>query len=169
MKIDYSNTEMAQRILIVDDELYLRELYEEVIQSAGFDVETALDGKEGLEKIRTGNFDLVLLDVMMPELDGIGVLQKLKNENPKPARMPVIVICTNLSHDPVINEAKNLGASAYIVKADVVPDQIIEKIKQLLNIAPAANTPAPAAAPSQPAAAAPAAPANPAPDTTKTS
>ncbi|MBI1862974.1 response regulator [Candidatus Microgenomates bacterium] len=124
---------MAQRILIIDDELYLRELYEEVIQSAGYEVETALDGKEGLEKIRTGNFDLILLDVMMPELDGIGVMQKLNTEDPKPAKMPVIVICTNLSHDPVINEAIKLGAKAYIVKADVVPDQIIEKIKQLLG------------------------------------
>jgi two-component system chemotaxis sensor kinase CheA len=131
---------MAQKILIIDDELYLRELYEEVIQSAGYDVETALDGKEGLEKVRSGNFDLVLLDVMMPELDGIGVLQKLSTEEPKPAKMPVIVICTNLSHDPVINEAIKLGARAYIVKADVVPDQIIEKIKQLLDTtAPAAT------------------------------
>lgn len=124
---------MAQRILIVDDELYLRELYEEVIQSAGYEVDTALDGKEGLEKIRTGNYDLVLLDVMMPELDGIGVLQKLNGEEPKPAKMPVIVICTNLSHDPIINEAVKLGAKAYIVKADVVPDQIIAKIKELIG------------------------------------
>lgn len=141
---------MAQRILIVDDELYLRELYEEVIQSAGYEVETALDGKEGLEKIRTGNFDLVLLDVMMPELDGIGVLQKLSTEEPKPAKMPVIVICTNLSHDPVINEATKLGAKAYIVKADVVPDQIIEKIKELLAAqAPAAPPTNPGSQPSQ--------------------
>lgn len=132
---------MAQRILIVDDELYLRELYEEVIQSAGYEVETALDGREGLEKIRTGNFDLVLLDVMMPELDGIGVLQKLSNEEPKPSKMPVIVICTNLSHDPVINEAKKLGAREYIVKADVVPDQIIEKIKELLSSPPVTAPP----------------------------
>jgi CheY-like chemotaxis protein len=124
---------MGQRILIVDDELYLRELYEEVIQGAGYDVETALDGEEGYDKIVKGNFDLVLLDVMMPKLDGIGVLTKLASADPKPAKMPVIIICTNLSHDPVINEAQKLGAKAYIVKADVVPDQIIEKIKQFIG------------------------------------
>lgn len=130
---------MAQKILIVDDELYLRELYEEVIQSAGYEVSTALDGEEGYEKIMTGNFDLVLLDVMMPKLDGIGVLNKLSKVQPQPAKMPIIIICTNLSHDPVVNEAVKLGAKAYIVKADVVPDQIIEKIKQFLGT----PTPAP--------------------------
>lgn len=129
----YYSVDMAQRILIVDDELYLRELYEEVIQGAGYEVETALDGEEGLDKIVKGNFDLVLLDVMMPKLDGIGVLQKLANADPKPSKMPIIIICTNLSHDPVINEATKLGAKAYIVKADVVPDQIIEKIKEFLG------------------------------------
>lgn len=130
---------MAQKILIVDDELYLRELYEEVIQSAGYEVSTALDGEEGYEKIMTGNFDLVLLDVMMPKLDGIGVLNKLSKVQPQPAKMPIIIICTNLSHDPVVNEAVKLGAKAYIVKADVVPDQIIEKIKQFLG----SSSPAP--------------------------
>ena len=97
LKLSIVSLIMANRILVVDDDPTLRELYDEVLKTAGYTIEFAVDGEEGLNKIRTGGFDLVLLDVMMPKLDGLGVLTKLQTESPKPAKMPVIIVWTNLS------------------------------------------------------------------------
>lgn len=127
-----SPSEIRKRILIVDDELYLRELYQEILKGAGFEVDTAVDGEDGINKITATQYDLVLLDVMMPKLDGIGVLTKLtsqKLDHPK----PIIILWTNLSHDPVIKEALEKGASAFLVKADLTPDQIVVQVKKYLS------------------------------------
>ncbi len=123
---------MSKRILIVDDDLYIRELYEEVLKDAGFEVVGATDGKEGLVNIIEGGFDLILLDLMMPEIDGLQVLRSLKQT---PAKKPngKIILLTNLSHDPTIQEGLNSGASSYLIKADITPDQLIEKVKETLN------------------------------------
>ncbi len=123
---------MSKRILIVDDDLYIRELYEEVIKDAGYDVVGATDGKEGLSKIIEGGFDLILLDIMMPELDGLQVLHALKQSPPKKPNGKIILL-TNLSHDPTIQDGLNSGASTYLIKADITPDQLIAKIRELLN------------------------------------
>lgn len=123
---------MSQKILVVDDDPSLRELYDEVLKTAGYTVEFAVDGEEGLAKIRTQGYDLVLLDVMMPKLDGLGVLTKLQSDNPKPPKMPVIIIWTNLSHDPAIKEALNKGATNVLVKADLAPNQVIAMVQKYL-------------------------------------
>ena len=123
---------MAHKILIVDDDLYIRELYEEVLKDAGYEVSTAVDGEDGLSKVKVGGFDLILLDVMMPKLDGLGVLQKLSELSPKPTNGPIILL-TNLSHDPIINEAMQHGASTYMIKADVTPDQLLAKVKEVVR------------------------------------
>ncbi len=123
---------MQKKILIVDDELYLRELYQEILSGAGYQVEAAVDGEDGLNKITATQYDLVLLDVMMPKLDGIGVLTKLSTQqlsHPK----PIIVLWTNLSHDPVIKEALEKGAKAFLVKADLTPDQIVLQVNKFLT------------------------------------
>lgn len=123
---------MAHKLLIVDDDLYIRELYEEVLKDAGYDVSTAVDGEDGLSKLKQGGYELVLLDVMMPKLDGLGVLQKLSELSPKPTNGPIILL-TNLSHDPIINEAMQHGASTYMIKADVTPDQLLAKVKEIIK------------------------------------
>ncbi len=122
---------MAKRILIIDDDLYIRELYEEVLKSAGYEVMGATDGKDGLTKIAEGGFDLILLDIMMPQVDGLQVLQTLKKTPPKKPNGKIILL-TNLSHDPTIQEGLNAGAATYLIKADVTPDQLVGKIKELL-------------------------------------
>jgi len=123
---------MSKKILIIDDDLYIRELYEEVLKNAGFEVSSAVDGQEGLEKIKMGGFDLILLDVMMPKLDGLGLLAKLSQQPPKVKNGPIILL-TNLSHDPVIKEALQKGAKTYLIKADLTPDQLVEKVKLFLK------------------------------------
>jgi DNA-binding response OmpR family regulator len=120
---------MAKKLLVVDDDEYIRELYEEVFKDAGYDVDTAVDGTDGLEKIGKGSYDLVLLDIMMPKKDGVEVLRALKSDkNPVP-----VVLLTNLAHDPVMREGKSLGALAYLIKADLTPDQLVEKVAGLLK------------------------------------
>lgn len=123
---------MAKKILIVDDDLYIRELYEEVLKDAGYDVSTASDGEEGLAKISEGGFDLVLLDVMMPKVDGLGVLQQT-SKNPPKTKNGQIILLTNLSHDPIIKDALENGAASYLIKADLTPDQLTDKVKDFLK------------------------------------
>lgn len=120
------------KILIVDDDAYLRELYEEVLKDEGFDVTTAVDGEDGFAKLSVGGYDLTLLDVMMPKVDGLGVLKKL-HETPPTTPNKTILLLTNLAQDPIVQEALQLGAKSYLIKADITPDQLIEKIKEYLQ------------------------------------
>lgn len=120
---------MAHKLLVVDDDEYIRELYEEVLTDAGYKVDTAIDGDDGLSKITKGSYDLVLLDVMMPKRDGIEVLRSLK-EAGTTAR---VLLLSNLAHDPVMKEGMSLGAVAYLIKADMTPDQLVAKVKSYLK------------------------------------
>lgn len=123
---------MAKKILIVDDDLYIRDLYEEILKDEGYEVTSAADGKEGLDKLETGGYDLVLLDVMMPKIDGISVLSKLQIIEPKTKNGPIILL-TNLSQGPVIEDGMKKGAKSYLIKADLTPDQLVKKVKEFLN------------------------------------
>ncbi|KXK10240.1 MAG: Transcriptional regulatory protein SrrA [Microgenomates bacterium OLB23] len=119
------------KLIVVDDDEYIRDLYEEILKDADFNVDTAVDGKDGYDKIIEGDYDLVLLDIMMPKMDGVEVLREL-SENAK-AKASKVVLLTNLAHDPVMKEALGLGAKAYLIKADMTPDQLVEKVKEYLK------------------------------------
>lgn len=123
---------MPQRILVVDDDLFLRELYVEVLQDEGYDVHAAHDGQEGLEKMKQGGYDLILLDVMMPKLDGLGVLGKIKDYSPTKKNGPIILL-TNLAHDPIIQEALRRGAHSFLIKTDITPRELLNHIKEYLK------------------------------------
>lgn len=122
---------MAKKILIVEDDIYTRDLYKEVFEEAGFEVDVAADGQEGLTKARMGGYNLILLDVMMPNLDGLGFLKGLK-EKPAEVANGSIILLTNLGHDPVVAEAMANGAKTYMVKADVNPGELVEKASKYL-------------------------------------
>lgn len=121
---------MPNKILLIDDDLLIRDSYKEVLTSEGFEVETAADGNEGYEKIAGGGFDIVLLDVMLPKLDGIGILTKL-GENNLMGKNKRILLLTNLAHDPAVKEALKLGAEAVITKASIAPDKLVAYLKSL--------------------------------------
>lgn len=123
---------MAKRILIVDDDSFIRELYEEVLKDAGFDITTAENGEIGLNHLLQGGFDAVLLDVMMPKLDGLGVLTKLKESRPEKPNGPIILL-TNLDHDPILDQAIALGAASHVLKADILPPALVTLINNALN------------------------------------
>lgn len=123
---------MAQKILVVDDNAYIRELYGQVLKNAGFEVDNASDGNLALEKIQKGGYDLVLLDMVMPKAGGLEVI-KAVSQNPPSIKNGPIILLTNLVKDDMVEKALKKGASSYIVKSDITPGQLIENVKKYLK------------------------------------
>jgi len=121
-----------KRILLVEDDQYTRELYEEVIKGEGYALDSATNGEEGLEKIKGGGYNLILLDVMMPKMSGLEVLRAVKNDPPKVQNGPIVIL-TNLTNDPILNQAYGLNARDFVVKSDITPGDLLEKIKGYLE------------------------------------
>lgn len=121
-----------KKILIIEDDQFLRDFYQELLQSEGFEVDVAGDGETGLQKIRQGKFNLVMLDIMMPKIDGLQVLRDLKVQ---PPQNPVgtIVVLTNLGHDAIIKQSFELGAAGYLIKSALNPDQVLTEIHSFLS------------------------------------
>jgi DNA-binding response OmpR family regulator len=120
------------KILLVEDDKSTREIYSTVLKNAGYEVEIAEDGETGLSKARDGGYNIILLDVMLPRMDGLTILSELKKVPPK-IQNGKIIILSNLSHEPVIKEALKLGASSSLVKSDVNPGQLVEEVKKALS------------------------------------
>ena len=120
-----------QRLLVVEDETFLRDLYVEILSDEGYDVEAAADGAEGLKKIQAGGYDLILLDIVLPKMDGIEILKTIK-ANPPQNKNGAIVMLTNLGQEAVISEGVSLGVRGHIIKSDYTPDKLIAEVKQLL-------------------------------------
>lgn len=118
------------KILIVEDDPFLLSILAEKLKESGFDVETAADGEEGLSKIKGGNFELILLDMVLPKIDGFKVLDDLR-KNEKSSSVPVIVL-SNLYDKNNMDKAKASGARDYIVKAYNTPEEIVAKVKGFL-------------------------------------
>ena len=121
------------KILLVEDEKDLADIFSSQLKADGFDVTVAANGREALEVIKKTKFWLVLLDLVMPDMDGYEVLKKLKLKEDKKDHGMVIYAWSNLTQKGEINKAKRLGADEYLVKSDYIPSKLSEKIKQLLN------------------------------------
>lgn len=118
-------------ILIVEDDLFIREMYERQLALAGYTVDSAADGADGLEKLTKNPPHLLLLDIMLPKMNGLEVLKALKAQE-QTKDVPVILL-TNLGQDSVIKEGFNLGADGYLIKSAYTPDQIIEEVKKFIE------------------------------------
>lgn len=121
-----------QKILVVEDDQFLRELYDELLTDEGYSVETCEDGATGLEKMTQGGYDLVLLDIMLPKKDGLEILRELKTSPPKSPNGPVVLL-TNLGQDAIIKEGFTLGASGYLIKSAMTPDQVLHEVRVFLK------------------------------------
>lgn len=117
---------------MIDDDLYMRELYEEVLKDAGYEVETAIDGEDGIAKLKLGGFHLTLLDMMMPKIDGLGVLDAIR-KNISVVKNGPIILLSNLGHEQIVEEAIQKGAVSYLVKADITPDQLLRSVEKYLG------------------------------------
>ncbi len=121
-----------KKILIVEDDQFLREFYQELLADQGYLVDVAPDGEMAVQKIQSQDYNLVLLDIMMPRKDGIGVLSDLKAKGPKSANLEIVVL-TNLGQDAVIKQCFDLGASGYLIKSALNPDQVLQEIESFLK------------------------------------
>ncbi|MDP3997308.1 MAG: response regulator [Candidatus Andersenbacteria bacterium] len=117
-------------IQIIEDDALFARLYEKAFGFEGYDVEVATNGREGLEKVKTGKPTLILLDIMMPEMNGLEVLDHLKSDDAT-KDIPVIVL-TNLAGEKDAEEALAKGAVKYIVKSDHDPKEIVSMVKGIL-------------------------------------
>jgi len=122
---------MAKKILIVEDDKFLRELIARKLIAENYEIIEAIDGEEGLKKIKEEKPDLVLLDLILPGIDGFEVLSKMKDD-PALASIPVIIL-SNLGQREDLEKGLKLGAVDYLVKAHFTPNEIIEKVKQALK------------------------------------
>jgi len=122
---------MAKKILIVEDDKFLRELIGQKLSKESFDILEAMDGEEGLKSAKEDKPDLILLDLILPGIDGFEVLAKIK-EDASAAAIPIIIL-SNLGQKDDIERGLKLGAVDYLIKAHFTPGEIIEKIKGILK------------------------------------
>lgn len=118
------------KILIVEDDPLMSRMYQKIFTFEGYDVDMAGDGEEGLEKARTIKPTLMLLDIMMPKMNGLQVLEKLKAD-PETKAIPVVML-TNLAGQQDAETAMTKGAVKYIVKSEYDPKQVANMVKEIL-------------------------------------
>jgi DNA-binding NarL/FixJ family response regulator len=118
------------KVLIVEDELPLRMAYDTILKREGHTVERAKDGQEALDKAGDFKPDLILLDLLMPNVDGIEFLKKYDLKKHPKVR---VVVFSNLSHSEQIQEAEKLGAMRYVVKSSVTPSKLSQLINEVLE------------------------------------
>lgn len=122
---------MTKKILLVDDDLYIRDLYAEVLKDENYDVLIASDGEEALAVAKAATPDLILLDIMLPKLDGIQVLSKIK-EDPDLKTVPVVML-TNFGQEDLVKQAVNIGSTEYLLKYNITPGEIIKKVAEIFS------------------------------------
>ena len=116
-----------RKLLIAEDDFFIRDIYSKVFSLSGYEVEVAVDGMDAFEKIKAKQYDMILLDIMMPRMTGIDVLKNVRSLN-TPSKSTPIFIITNLGQQNVIEQAFKLGMDGYILKSQVSPQQIVDEI-----------------------------------------
>lgn len=142
------------KVLLVEDEEFIRDLFKRQLDLSGFTTDAFGTGQDGLAALGKNGYDLVLLDIMLPDINGLQILQNIR-QNPATKNI-VVVLLTNLGQDAVIKQGFELGADGYLVKAAYTPDQIVQEVKNIIqkktaglqSQQPAAQTP-PAPQPTQ--------------------
>lgn len=122
---------MSIKILLVEDEEILSSLLQKKLTQEGYLVSVAKDGIEGLKKLREDKPDLILLDIVMPRMGGIEMMQKMQ-ENKEFAEIPIIII-SNSGQPVEIDLAQKLGAKDWLVKTEFDPQEVIDKVKKQIN------------------------------------
>ncbi len=122
---------MAKKILIVEDDRFLRELIVKKLANEGYEVIEAMDGEQGIQKTKETKPDLMLLDLILPGIDGFEVLAR-KKDDATIASIPVIVL-SNLGQKEDVEKGLGLGAVDYLIKAHFTPGEIIEKVRNILK------------------------------------
>lgn len=119
------------KVLLIEDEEFIRDLFKRQLDLSGFTTDAFATGSDGLAAISKNAYDLVLLDIMLPDINGLQILQNIR-QNPATKNI-VVVLLTNLGQDAVIKQGFELGADGYLVKAAYTPDQIVQEVKNIIQ------------------------------------
>jgi len=119
------------KVVWIEDDEFLNSLITRKLVSEGYDVQAALNGEEGIKLIQKDLPDVILLDILLPEMNGYDVLEKIKS-TPETKDVPVILF-SNLASKEDIDKGYNLGASKFLIKSSLVPDEIVGEIEEVLK------------------------------------
>lgn len=119
-----------KKILIIDDDPFILDMYVLKFKEEGFEIESARDGKMGLAKMEEFKPDAVLLDVVMPVMDGFDIMKKIKA---LPPPRPTVLFLTNFGQKDDIERGMQLGADDYIIKAHYTPSEVVAKVREMLE------------------------------------
>ncbi|MCG5094920.1 response regulator transcription factor [Candidatus Nanosynbacter sp. TM7-057] len=122
---------MIKTILCVEDDRFIGEMYVRSLQKAGYDVTWVVDGNDGLVAARNQTFDLIILDLMLPEQRGDQILDALRNNNVDLVPNSKILIMTNFEQDEASRKSVMSRVDGYLIKADITPRNLIDVVKQM--------------------------------------
>jgi DNA-binding response OmpR family regulator len=120
-----------RKVLCIEDEHFISELYARALSKAGYEVTVIVDGEEGLKAAQTNQFDIILLDIMVPNLSGTEILKKLRDTRQTPELKARVLITTNLEQREEIREAIERQADGYIIKAELTPKELVAVLDNL--------------------------------------
>lgn len=123
-------TETKYKILIIDDDTFILNMYVAKFQKLGHGIETARSGAEALSKIKDGYApDVILIDIVLPDISGLDFLHNLKADNLAPEA--ICIMFTNQNGNEEVDRAKNLGVAGYIIKANLIPSEVVGKVLEV--------------------------------------
>lgn len=120
-----------KKILCIEDEHFISELYARALTRAGYEVEVQLDGQKGLAAAQTDRYDIILLDLMIPSITGIEVLRTLRDPRQTPKMHAKIIITTNLEQREDVRADIEQRADGYLVKAEITPHELVDFLSKL--------------------------------------
>ena len=118
------------KILIVEDDKNISKLVRYNLEKAGFDCESTITGEDALLALDKHAFDLIVLDIMLPKIDGLQILRTLKE---KKIKNGPIILLTNLGQDSIVKDGFKAGAAGYLIKSAMSPDQVLHEVRVFLN------------------------------------
>jgi DNA-binding response OmpR family regulator len=131
MQPDEPKKPNGKKILCIEDEHFISELYSRALEKAGYEVDVELDGQKGLEAAQTDRYDIILLDLMIPTITGTEVLHALRDPAKTPNLHAKIIITTNLEQREDIKAGIEKQADGYLVKAEMTPRELVEFLADL--------------------------------------
>jgi DNA-binding response OmpR family regulator len=126
---------MAKKILLIEDDVFVRDIYTRELQKGDYDISVAEDGQEGIDKTKSSKYDLILLDIMLPKKTGIDALKEIRlpsNQN----KTTAVYLLTNLGQGSIIKQAIEIGAQGYLLKARVLPSQVYNAVNDYFTKGP---------------------------------
>lgn len=119
------------KVLLAEDDLFLRDVYVDIFESEGFKITPAVDGEEALQEIEKGGWDVALLDVFMPKMNGDAILRSIKNRNPKKLAKHILFL-TNTDEKKGLEDVMSM-VEGVLLKSSLTPGDLVEKVKEILK------------------------------------